>query len=37
LLSDALVIIINLILAMEFKPDPFTDESETCDQFDAKF
>jgi hypothetical protein len=32
LLSDALVIIINLIMAMEFRLDPkFVDGSETCD------
>jgi hypothetical protein len=32
-LFDALVIIINLILAMEFQANLFVDGSETCDQF----
>jgi hypothetical protein len=31
LLFDALATIINLILAMEFQPNPFVDGSETCD------
>jgi hypothetical protein len=33
-LFNALVIIINPILAMEFQLDPFADGNETCDQFD---
>jgi hypothetical protein len=37
LLFDALVTIINSILAMEFQPHPFVDGGETCDQFDVKF
>ncbi len=37
LLFDALVTIINLILAMEFQPNPFVDGNETCDQFDVEF
>ncbi len=37
LLFDALVTTINLILAMEFQPNPSIDGSETCDQFDVKF
>jgi hypothetical protein len=37
LLFDALVTTINLILAMEFQPNPSIDGSETCDQFDVEF
>jgi hypothetical protein len=36
LLSNALVTVINLIMAMEFQLDPFIDGSETCDQFDVE-
>lgn len=34
LLSNALLIIINLIVAMESQPNSFVDGSETCDEFD---
>jgi hypothetical protein len=34
LLSNALLIIINLIVAIESQPDSFDDGSETCDEFD---
>ncbi len=37
LLSNALVIVINLIIAMKFQLDPFVDGSETYDQFDVEF
>jgi hypothetical protein len=37
LLSNAVVIVINLIIAMEFQPNPFVDGSETYDQFDVEF
>jgi hypothetical protein len=35
-MSDALVTIINLILAMEFQPNPFANGGETFDQFDVE-
>jgi hypothetical protein len=36
LMFDALVTTINLILAMEFQPNPFANGGETCDQFDVE-
>jgi len=36
LMSDALVTTINLILAMEFQPNPFANGGETFDQFDVE-
>jgi hypothetical protein len=36
LLSNVLVIAINLIVAMKFQLDSLVDGSESCDQFDVE-